>query len=88
MNFRTVGVIGVGNIGTSVVADLVLHGIHAIAVDLDEQHVVSRSVQLGRDEGPDLAAAGDDYPHQCPPVRVALARCSSNASMASPLTPA
>jgi 3-hydroxybutyryl-CoA dehydrogenase len=37
MNFRTVGVIGVGNIGTGVVADLVLHGIHAIAVDLSEK---------------------------------------------------
>ena len=36
MIFRTIGVIGVGNIGSSVVADLVLHGLHAIAVDLTD----------------------------------------------------
>lgn len=36
MKLRTIGVIGVGNIGTSVVADLVLHGLHAIAVDVDD----------------------------------------------------
>ena len=36
MNFRTIGVIGIGNIGSSVVADLVLHGLHAIAVDRDD----------------------------------------------------
>lgn len=34
MIFRTIGVIGAGNIGTSVIADLVLHGVHAIAIDL------------------------------------------------------
>jgi 3-hydroxybutyryl-CoA dehydrogenase len=33
MTFQTVGVIGVGNIGSGVVTDLVLHGIHAVAVD-------------------------------------------------------
>ncbi len=36
MNFRVIGVIGVGNIGSSVVADLVLHGLHAIAIDRDD----------------------------------------------------
>lgn len=36
MIFRTIGVIGMGNIGSSVVADLVLHGLHAIAVDRDD----------------------------------------------------
>lgn len=34
MKFQTIGVIGVGNIGSSVVVDLVLHGLRAIAVDL------------------------------------------------------
>jgi len=37
MNFKSVGVIGVGNIGSGVVGDLVLHGIHAVAVDTTEQ---------------------------------------------------
>ena len=37
MTFKTVGVIGVGNIGSGVVVDLVLHGIHAIAVDASEE---------------------------------------------------
>jgi 3-hydroxybutyryl-CoA dehydrogenase len=37
MNFKTVGVVGVGNIGSSLVVDLVLHGIHAIAVDVSEK---------------------------------------------------
>jgi len=37
MNFKTVGVIGAGTIGSGVVADLVLHGIHAVAVDLSQQ---------------------------------------------------
>jgi 3-hydroxybutyryl-CoA dehydrogenase len=37
MKFNTVGVIGVGNMGTGVVADLVLHGIKAIAVDVSEK---------------------------------------------------
>jgi len=37
MSFKTVGVIGVGNIGSGVVADLVLHGIHAVAVDVSEK---------------------------------------------------
>ena len=34
MKFSTVGVIGVGNIGSGVVVDLLLHGIHAIGVDV------------------------------------------------------
>ena len=36
MTFKTVGVIGVGNIGSGVVVDLVLHGIHALAVDVSQ----------------------------------------------------
>lgn len=35
--FQRVGVIGAGNIGTSVVADLVLHGIHATVVDVSKE---------------------------------------------------
>jgi 3-hydroxybutyryl-CoA dehydrogenase len=41
MNFKTVGVVGVGNIGSSLVVDLVLHGIHAIAVDVSEKSLES-----------------------------------------------
>lgn len=37
MNFKSVGVIGVGNIGSGLVADLVLHDIHAVAVDVSEK---------------------------------------------------
>ncbi len=37
MRFRHVGVIGAGNIGRGVVADLVLHGIRATAVDLSNE---------------------------------------------------
>lgn len=36
MHFKSVGVIGVGNIGSGLVADLVLHGIGAVAVDVSE----------------------------------------------------
>jgi 3-hydroxybutyryl-CoA dehydrogenase len=36
MSFKTVGVIGVGNIGSGVVADLALHDIHAVAIDVSE----------------------------------------------------
>jgi len=34
MNIESVGVLGVGNIGTEVVTDLVLHGIRVVAFDL------------------------------------------------------
>ncbi len=34
MNIKSVGVLGVGNIGTEVVTDLVLHGIRVVAFDL------------------------------------------------------
>ena len=34
MNFRSVGVVGAGNIGVGVVTDLVLHGIPTVVVDL------------------------------------------------------
>lgn len=39
MIFQKIGVIGVGNIGTSVVVDLVLHGIHAVAVDVSAERL-------------------------------------------------
>jgi 3-hydroxybutyryl-CoA dehydrogenase len=41
MNFKTVGVIGVGNIGSGLVVDLVLHNIHAIAVDRSEKSLAA-----------------------------------------------
>ncbi len=36
MTFKTIGVLGAGNIGISVVTDLVLHGITAVVVDISE----------------------------------------------------
>jgi len=36
MTFRSIGVIGAGNIGVGVVTDLVLHGIHAVVVDISD----------------------------------------------------
>jgi len=36
MNFSSIGVVGAGNIGTGVVTDLVLHGIHAVVMDISE----------------------------------------------------
>ena len=36
MKFSTIGVIGAGNIGTGVVTDLVLHGLHAVVVDISD----------------------------------------------------
>ena len=36
MDFRRIGVVGTGNIGTGVVTDLVLHGISAVMVDISE----------------------------------------------------
>ncbi len=37
MNFDSVGVIGAGNIGAGVVTDLILHGIRAVVVDIDDE---------------------------------------------------
>ncbi len=37
MKLQKVGVLGVGNIGTGVVADLVLHGINAVGLDVSEE---------------------------------------------------
>ena len=37
MEFRRIGVLGAGNIGTGVVTDLVLHGISAVVVDISEE---------------------------------------------------
>jgi 3-hydroxybutyryl-CoA dehydrogenase len=42
--FKTVGVIGIGNIGTSLVVDLALHGIHAVAVDVSEKALQSARI--------------------------------------------
>jgi 3-hydroxybutyryl-CoA dehydrogenase len=36
MDFKRVGVIGAGNIGVGAITDLVLHGIHAVAVDVSD----------------------------------------------------
>ena len=36
MKFSTIGVVGAGNIGTGVVTDLVLHGLHAVVVDISD----------------------------------------------------
>lgn len=46
MTLKTVGVIGVGNIGSGVVVDLVLHGIHAIAVDVSEKALESARAHI------------------------------------------
>ena len=37
MEFRHIGVLGAGNIGSSVVTDLILHGISAVVVDLSDE---------------------------------------------------
>src|ERR1700760_5007295 len=37
MTFKTVGVIGIGNIGPGLVVDLLLHGIHTVAVDVSDE---------------------------------------------------
>ena len=37
MEFRTIGVVGAGNIGIGVVTDLVLHGLCAVVVDISEE---------------------------------------------------
>lgn len=39
MSFRQIGVIGIGNIGSSMVADLVLHGLSTVAIDISEANL-------------------------------------------------
>ncbi len=39
MQFKNVGVIGAGNIGLSVVTDLVLHGINTVLVDISSEQL-------------------------------------------------
>ena len=39
MNFKTIGVIGIGNIGSGLVVDLVLHNIRVVAVDVSEKNL-------------------------------------------------
>ncbi len=46
MNFKTVGVIGIGNIGSGVVVDLVLNGINAVAVDISEKALESAKAHI------------------------------------------
>ena len=46
MIFKTIGVIGVGNIGTGVVVDLVLHGIHAVAVDVSDKALATARAEI------------------------------------------
>lgn len=46
MNFKTIGVVGVGNIGSGVVADLVLHGIKAVAVDVSEASLAAARAEI------------------------------------------
>jgi 3-hydroxybutyryl-CoA dehydrogenase len=46
MNFSTVGVIGVGNIGSGVVVDLLLHGIHAVGVDLSQAELARAQKEI------------------------------------------
>ena len=41
MKFKKIGVVGIGNIGSGVVVDLVLHGIETIAVDRSDAAVAS-----------------------------------------------
>ena len=46
MQFRTVGVIGAGNIGTSVATDLVLHGLNAVVVDICEAQLTLAQAEI------------------------------------------
>jgi 3-hydroxybutyryl-CoA dehydrogenase len=46
MTFSTVGVVGIGNIGSSVVVDLVLHGIHAIALDVSDKALAAAHADI------------------------------------------
>jgi len=46
MTFKAIGVIGVGNIGSGVVIDLLLHGIHAVAVDLSEVRLANAQAEI------------------------------------------
>jgi len=46
MEFKSVGVIGAGNIGTGVVTDLVLHGISAVVVDISDEVLRRAQVEV------------------------------------------
>ncbi len=46
MKFSTIGVVGAGNIGTGVVTDLVLHGLHAVAVDISDEALRKAEVEV------------------------------------------
>lgn len=46
MTFKSVGVLGVGNIGVGVVADLVLHGIEVVALDLENEVLERAKVNI------------------------------------------
>ena len=45
MEFKKIGVIGAGNIGTGVATDLVLHGIHTVLVDISEVQLKKEQTQ-------------------------------------------
>ena len=46
MNFKSVGVIGAGNIGTGVVTDLVLHEVSAVVLDVSTEILESAKVNI------------------------------------------
>ena len=46
MNFKSVGVIGAGNIGTGVVTDLVLHEVSAVVLDVSTEILERAKVNI------------------------------------------
>jgi len=46
MKLETVAVLGAGNIGTSVATDLVLHGLYAIVIDIDQDQLAKAESEI------------------------------------------
>jgi 3-hydroxybutyryl-CoA dehydrogenase len=46
MKYNNVGIIGAGNIGTSAAADIVLHGINAVVVDISEEQLKKAQAEV------------------------------------------